>query len=260
MGWDGEAGGKAGDEPDPGFGPPRHGQHHDDELDGEESRHGPGSPGTGGVLRDGRLAGFAKGGTWEKRPPSAKLAVVLEALCGKEWRCPGADDDEMVGMAARWAAIESWAGAGKLGVIRELIRREDKPWVPADKDTDVPDPWGESLTQELSLALAASAGSADRTEWLAWELGTRLRGIGALLADGTLNYGKARAVAEAFRYLSDVDAAHAEAMIAGRLAGKTHMQVLRLAVMAAVRVDPVGAERRRKEAEKHSARVPLRPA
>jgi hypothetical protein len=142
-------------------------------------------------------------------------------------------------------------------VIRELIRREDKPWLPTDQHVDQPDPWSESLTHELALALATSVGSADQTAWLAWELARRLPGIDALLLDGTLGYGKAKAVAEAFKHLSDTDAAHAEALILGRLAGKTHLQVMRLAAMAASKVDPEGDERRRKDAEKQSARVRL---
>jgi Domain of unknown function (DUF222) len=250
MGWRNGAGHETGDEPGPGFGPPRRDVHHDAEPDDV-------APGAGGAPRDERLAGFAPGGEWNACPPSAELAQVLESVSGADWRCPGATDDEMVGMVRRWAAIESWAGAGKLRVIRELIRREDKPWLPADRHVDQPDPWSESLTHELALALAASAGSADRTEWLAWELGTRLPGIDALLLAGTLGYGKAKAVAEAFGHLSDADAAHAEALILGRLAGKTHLQVMRLAAMAASKVDPEGDERRRKNAEKQSARVRL---
>jgi hypothetical protein len=250
MGWRSGAGHEAGDEPRPGFGPPRHGVHHDAEPDNV-------APGADSAPRDGRLAGFAPGGEWSACPPSAGLAQVLESVSGADWRCPGATDDEMVGMVRRWAAIESWAGAARLRVIRELIRREDKPWRPTDQHVDQPDPWSESLTHELALALAASAGSADQMEWLAWELERRLPGIDALLLDGTLTYGKAKAIAEAFKHLSDADAAHAEALILGRLAGKTHLQVMRLAAMAASKADPEGDERRRKEAEKQSARVRL---
>ena len=250
MGWRSEAGHGAGDEPGPGFGPPRHGPHHDAEPDDV-------APGADVPPHDGRATGFTPGGEWSTCPPSAELARVLESVSGADWRCPGATDDEMVGMARRWAAIESWAGAGKLRVIRELIRREDKPWLPTDQHVDLPNPWSESLTHELALALATSAGSADQMAWLAWELDRRLPGIDALLLDGTLGYGKAKAVAEAFKHLSDTDAAHAEALILGRLAGKTHLQVMRLAAMAASKVDPDGDERRRKDAEKQSARVRL---
>ncbi len=263
MGWRGEAGHEAGDEPGPGFWPPRHGVHHDAEPD-DVAPGADGSPreerlavfAAGGARSGGRLAGFAKGGEWDTCPPSAELAAVLESVSGGEWRCSGATDDEIVGIVRRWAAIESWAGAARLGAVRELIRREDKPWMPTDQHAGQPDPWSESLTHELALALAASAGSADRTEWLAWELGTRLPGIDALLTEGVLTYGKAKAVAEAFKHLSDADAAHAEALILGQLVGKTYLQVLRLAAAAASKVDPEGDERRRKDAEQ-SARVRL---
>jgi len=205
-----------------------------------------------GLPRDERLAGFATDGEWDTCPPSAALADVLESVSGADWQCPGATDAEMVGIVRRWAAIEAWASAAKLGVIRTLTRDEGKPETAA-----APNPWSESLTHELALALAASVGSADRTAWLAWELGTRLTGIDALLTGGLLGYGKAKAIAEAFRHLSDADAAHAEALILDQLPGKTHMQVLRLAVAAASRVDPDGDERRRKDAEKNCARVRL---
>jgi len=206
-----------------------------------------------GLPRDERLAGFANGGEWDICPPSAELADVLESVSGSDWECPGATDVELVGIARRWAAIESWAGAAKLGVIRALIRNEDESPTPAGQ----PDAWTEALTHELALALAASTGAADRTAWLAVELGTRLPGIEALLTDGTLSYGKARAVAEAFQHLSDAHAAQAEALILGQLHGKTHMQVVRLAAAAASRVDPDGDERRRRTAEKEAARVQL---
>jgi hypothetical protein len=264
MGWSAGMGRRPGDEPGPGFGPPRRGAPHTDAYlngaagyEGAAGRQAGAGYRAGGTTRDERLAGFAAGGKWDTCGPSAGLVSVLTSVSAAEWRCPGATEDEMVGLVRRWAAVESWAGAAKLGVIRELIRREDKPWLPTDQHTDAPDAWSESLTYELAPSLASSVGSADRTAWLAWELGTRLPGIDALLTDGTLTYGKAKAVAEAFQHLSDIDAAHAEALIIGQLAGKTYLQVLRLAATAASRVDPEGDERRRKDAEQQAARVRL---
>jgi hypothetical protein len=246
MGWREEPGHEADDAP-PGsrLGLPPDVHHAGVPYDGAMS-------GASDAPRDERAAGFARDGEWDTTLPSAELAAVLESVSGAGWQCPGATDVEMVGIARRWAAIESWAGAAKLGVIRALIRDEDKP-----RTADGPNPWSESLTHELSLALAASAGSADRTAWLAWELGARLPGIDGLLTAGLLGSGKARAIAEAFQHLSDADAASAEALILGQLPGKTHMQVVRLAATAASRVDPDGDERRRKTAEKEAARVQL---
>jgi Domain of unknown function (DUF222) len=252
MGWRQGAGDGTGEEPAPGFGSPRHGASRPDaSQDGDV----PTAPDR--AARDERLAGFAADCTWDTCPPSAELARVLAAVSGAEWRCPGATDDEAVGVIRRWAALESWAGAAKLGAIRALIRADNTPWPSAGRLSDSPEAWSESLTHELALALACSVGTADRTAWLACELGTRLPRIGALLAGGTLTYGKAKAVAEAFQHLTDPDAAHAQALIDGQLAGKTYLQVLRLAAAAASQADPDGDERRRKDAEQHSARVRL---
>jgi hypothetical protein len=218
-----------------------------------------GSPGAAGVPdpagRDPGPAGFAKSGVWDLCPPSAALAAAAEEASGPEWRCPGASDDELMGLLCRWAAIESWAAAAKLGVIRELMRREDQPWLRGQRHGDLPDVWSESLQHELAAGLAVSAQSADKTAWLAWELGARLPGIAALLADGVLTYAKARLVAEEFRFLSDDGAARAEAMILDQLPGKTYAQIVKLAARAACTVDPDSAEKRRKHAEKDDARV-----
>src|SRR6516225_1534490 len=73
--------------------------------------------------RDLRLAAFAEGGAGDQCPPSAALATVVEELSGPEWQCAGATDEELIGLLGRWDAIGSWAEAGKLGVVRELLRR-----------------------------------------------------------------------------------------------------------------------------------------
>ena len=72
---------------------------------------------------DLRLGDFAKGGAGDTCRPGPGLAVAVAGLYGPDWRCTGAPDVELVGLLGRWAALESWAAAGKLGVTRELIRR-----------------------------------------------------------------------------------------------------------------------------------------
>ena len=220
----------------------------------------PGFPG-GSAARDPRLAVFGgdgQGGDGQQGgpTPSGALALLADEVSGSGRRCPGAAADELIGLLRAWAAVESWAAAAKLGVITELIRRDDTP-PGAGSHGDLPDAWTPSLRHELALALSCSAQSAETTAGLAWELQARLPGIGALLNDGTLTYGKARAVIETFRYLSDTDAATAEALILARLAGKTYPQVLRLAEQAALTVDPDLAARRREQAQKRDARVIL---
>jgi hypothetical protein len=206
---------------------------------------------------DAHLPGFAKDGEWDASLPSATLAVALEAASGAEWRCPGATRDELFGLLRRWQAIESWAAAGKLGVLRALIRDDDQPLPGGGYHGDLPDGWTKSLTHEVALALSMPAVSADKLMWLAWNLQALLPGTGALLSSGDLTLAKARAVDTALNLLSDEDAARAEALIVPELPGKTYGQVQKLAVQAALTVDPEAAARRREDAEQRKSRVEM---
>src|ERR1700733_9719594 len=68
------------------------------------------------AVRDERLAGFARGGEWDSCLPGPDLAAVLAGVAGGEWRCPGVEPDELIGVLRRVAALESWASAAKLAV------------------------------------------------------------------------------------------------------------------------------------------------
>ena len=209
-------------------------------------------PGPASSGRDPRLARFAYDDSREGPPPSGPIALLVDELSGPQRRCPGTDGDELVGLLRAWAAIESWAAGAKLGVIREIMRREAPP-SPGSDHGDLPETSSPSLRYELAGALACSTQSAETTASLAWQLGARLPAIAARLGDGTLTSPKARAVVETLEQLTDPDAAAAEALIADQLAGKTYTQVLRLAEQAALTVDPGLAERRREHAQKNYA-------
>jgi Domain of unknown function (DUF222) len=214
-----------------------------------------GAPG-GESGRAPALADFAAGGTGDACPPGPDLAVAVAGLSGPDWRCPGATDEELLGLLNRWAAVESWAAAGKLGVARELLRRRGTA-VPDSWYGDLPEVWDEGTGHELSGALAMSLPGADKLLNLAWTLQARLPRIGALLAAGIIDTLKAGIIVKEFLVLDDEKAAAAEALIAGQLAGKTPGQIGRLAVGAVLEVDREGAEKRREQAEREDARVRL---
>src|SRR5215468_9400995 len=229
---------------------------------GEQPAPGAGLPGGAGGRRqrDPRLAAFAQGGPGDTCPPGAALAVTLEELSGPDWRCAGATDDELAGLLGRWQAAESWAAAGKLGVLRELIRRRARPGRRGQAPPmhgDLPGAWQEGLGHEVSAGLAVSLRAADQLAGLAWELRARLPGTGALLAGGAIDLLKAKIIAAELGVLDDAQAAAAEAMILGELAGKTPGQVGALAAQAACTIDPDGARKRRERAERDEARVRL---
>ena len=219
---------------------------------------GPGTFGVPGVQpgRPPALADFATGGACDACPPGPGLAVAVAGLSGPDWRCPGATDEELLGLLNRWAAVESWAAAGKLGVARELLRRRGVP-VPGSAYGDLPEIWDEGAGHEVSGALAVSLPGADKLLNLAWTLQARLPRIGALLAAGIIDSLKAGIIVKEFLVLDDEKAAAAEALIADQLAGKTPSQIGRLAVGAVLEVDPEGAEKRRERAERDDARVRL---
>jgi Domain of unknown function (DUF222) len=235
-----------------------------------DSGHGAGGPpgrdpgppgGTPGAFGPGprrgrelRLGDFAQGGVGHACPPGPDLAVAVAGLSGPEWRCNGATDEEMVGLLGRWAALESWAAAGKLGVTRELIRRRG---VPGGSHGDLPDLWEDDLAHEITPALGMSLPAADKLANTAWELQARLPGIGAALAAGTIDSLKAQLILKELTVLDDAHIAAAEAMILPELAGKTPGQLTRLAALAVATVDPEGARRRREHAEREDARVRL---
>jgi hypothetical protein len=206
------------------------------------------------------LAGFAPGGGWDARVPGPDLAAALAAAAGPEWRCKDASGPELIGILRRLAALEAWAAAGRLGVIRALIRADDPACLAGSRHRDLPDAWDESLTREIALALAASPPATEKTMRAAWELGARLPEINALLETSVIDLAKARMITEVFADLTDEDAAAAEEMLVRDLTtppAKTYAQVEQAAVTIALTIDPRSAERRRKAAEKHAARVQM---
>ncbi len=202
--------------------------------------------------------GFAKGDAWDTARPSADLAAALQAVSGPGWRCPGATHDELLGLLRQWQALESWAAAGKLGVLRALVREEARQSPSGVGGGDLADGWSKSLVHEAALALAMPPQSMDRLIATAWDLEARLPRTGALLADGDLTFAKARAVTEALAVVGQENVAQADALVAPDLPGKTFGQAERLAVRAAITIDPDSATRRRLEAERNRARVALR--
>jgi len=171
---------------------------------------------------------------------------------------PGASRQELIARLRQAQARESRAAAEKAGLLRDLIRDDDEPLPGGGYHGDLPDGWSKSLTHEVALALAMPPQSAERLMWTAWNLAARLPRTGELLAAGELTFAKARAIDDALCALSDADAARAEAMIAPELPGKTHSQAEKLAVQAALTVDPGSAARRRADAERNRARVVMR--
>jgi hypothetical protein len=229
----------------------------------DQSARESGAPAGSGVAsgavggRDARLAAFAPGGGGDAMAPSWWTAMVLDELSGPARRCRQASDAELDGLLGRWAAVESWAAAGKLGVLAEVVRRRARPGHENARRGDMPSGWEEDAGHAVALTLAASVPGADKLIGLAVDLACRLPGTYAALAAGRIDVVKAMVIARELSVLDDMAAAAAEALILAHLDGKTAGQVGKLAAAAAVTVDPAGAEKRREQAERDDARVRL---
>jgi hypothetical protein len=210
--------------------------------------------------RDLLLAGLTRAGGWDRLPPSSDQALALEEASGQDRDCPDARHEELTALLGQWQALESWAAAGKLGILRALIGEEQWPALAGTVRAGLPQEWSKSLTHEVALTLGTSAMSADKLMWTAWDLKARLPGIGQRLAEGKLTLAKARAVDDALASLSDEDVILAEELVLDRLAAEpsmTYAQVEKAATWAAVLMDPDAAVRRREGAEQETARVTM---
>jgi hypothetical protein len=111
---------------------------------------------------------------------------------------------------------------------------------------------------EVSLALTMSQSTGSWWTDLGVTLRWRLAATGAALRAGTIDLGRARAIAEATALLDEETAREVEARVLAGAGAKT-MAGLRAALRRAViAADPQGAERRREEAERQ-AKVVMYP-
>ena len=94
----------------------------------------------GGSGRDGG-SGFASGGVWDKALPGSGLAQAADAAAGPSRGYGDTSDDELIGVLGGWQRIESWAAAGRLSAVAELIRR--RPGTHGDRATcsGIPASW-----------------------------------------------------------------------------------------------------------------------
>ena len=205
----------------------------------------------------GHRSGFASGGAWDTALPGPALAGSADATAGADRGYAGTSDDELIGVLGAWARIESWAAAGRLSAVAELIRR--RPATRGERATrgGVPVSWGKFCADELAVALSISRWAAEKMTGLARDLATRLPLTNRALAEGVIDAYKAQVIAEATRLLDDSAAAEVEAsLVPDGVAGKNPGQIRVLVARAVLKADPDAARQRREQAQR-DARVEL---
>jgi hypothetical protein len=209
-----------------------------------------------GVKRGAHLPLFAQGGRLDGAVPGAWLALALEGVSRPDVVVL-ASDDEALGILRKWRSVESWSASGKLAMAREMIRRRPLPGCEPGEPGGLPSDWARELEHEVSAALGISLVGARKLLRLAWSLEARVPGVGRALDEDRLDYSRAKLIVDETDVLTDPAAlARAEEMIlAGLSKCKTWSDLLRLVQRAVIAVDPEGAEKRRKLAEREQARV-----
>src|SRR6202012_2618983 len=193
--------------------------------------------------------GFAAGGPFDTRAPSALLAGLADAAT-RDGHLAGLTDDELGGVMRTWQRLESWCGAGLLATVAELARRRPADHTPAPAPGEVPVQISEFLSGEVAAALTLTSRAADAMCTLGVDLEVRLPATARALHTGVINQAKARLITEATAVLSDQDARKVEDLIFPTAGRQTTGQLRAALARAVITIDPAAAARRREEALK----------
>src|ERR1700722_18221054 len=189
------------------------------------------------------LSGFAQNGEADTMAPGALLAAIVDTVTGKDGSgLAGCSDDQLMGVisaARRQLSRSAWT---EMAAIVEFARRAS---------TGVE---GEFAADELAFELHMSQPSAADQMDFATTVAKRLPKTFAALAAGLIHPIHLRIIEEQTRYLSDADAAKADAILAGSAPGQTYGELRYAARKLVLTLDPDIA-RKRKEAARREAHV-----
>jgi len=189
------------------------------------------------------LAGFCQGGASDTMPPGPLLGTIVDTVTGEAGSgLPGCSDDQLLGIisgARRQRARDEWL---MLSAVAEFARR-------AGTGLE-----GEFAADELAFELHMSQPSAAGQMAYATAVTTRLPELFAALGAGLIDPFQLRLIEEETRFLSDADAAAADAALAKAVPGMTFGQTRSAARKLALTLDPDLA-RKRKDAARRDAHV-----
>ena len=175
--------------------------------------------------------------------PGPLLATVVHTVAGEDGSgLAGCSDDQLMGIisaARRQQSRDEWTVMAAVG---EFARRAG-PGVEGEFAAD-------ELAAELHMSQQSAAGQMD----FATEVARRLPATFAALGAGQIHPVHLRIIEEETRFLSDADAAKADAFLAGAAPGMTFGELRYAARKLVLKLDP-DTDRKRKEAAKREAHV-----
>src|SRR5579859_2908926 len=189
------------------------------------------------------LAGFSQGGATDTMAPGALLATVVDTVAGPEGSgLAGCSDDQLLGIISAARRLESRVAWTVMAAVGEYARRAGTG-VEGEFAAD-------ELASELHMSQQGAAGQMD----YATHVASRLPKTFAALAAGLIHPIHLRIIEEETRYLSDADAAKADAILAAPAPGQTYGELRYAARKLVLTLDPDIA-RKRKDAARREAHV-----
>jgi hypothetical protein len=175
-------------------------------------------------------------------PAGWRLARALETT-----DLADADSGALVDLLPAFEQIASWAHAGQLAVIGELLRREEPPpgttEAPTCSRTAPPTP-KERVVEEVACALSMSSGSAWFRVNLAEGLADRLPSVFDALRSGLIDLPRARVLSDETQGLDGCQAAEVVRRVLPAAVESTPAELRRRVRRAAIAVDASAAQRR----------------
>jgi Domain of unknown function (DUF222) len=190
------------------------------------------------------LAGFAQNGEADTMAPGPLLATIVDTVAGPDSAgLAGCSDDQLMGIisaARRNEARDAWI---QLAAMGEYAARHS-----GSRSAD------EFAPDELAFELHLTPLSAKEQMDYASTVAKRLPQTFAALAAGQIYAVHLRIIEDETRFLTDQDAATADAILAGAAVGLTFGELRHAAHKLILKLDPEAA-RKRKEAAKREAHV-----
>jgi hypothetical protein len=193
--------------------------------------------------------GFGDGAEYDLLAPGPRLAQLAADAAGPGQGCAALDDEELVGVMCAWQRLAAWAQAGIAAAVSELaVRRAAAARDRGDtRDLDT------HVRDEVAAALTLTGLSAIRLLDASSAVTRRLPDVHAALADGRIDWPRARVFADELSALDDDETARR--IVADRLpdtplhtTGQLRARLQRDVLDA----DPAAAEARRELGRRES--------
>ena len=190
------------------------------------------------------LAGFAQNGEADTMSPGGLLATIVETVTGPDAKgLAGCSDDQLMGIISAARRMESRDAWTVMAAMREYAARHAGSRA-ADEFAPI----------ELCYELHLTPQSAGEQMAFATMVAARLPATFAALGAGRIHPVHLRIIDDETKFLSDQDAATADAALAEAAAGMTFGELRYAAHKLILKLDPEAA-RKRKEAAKRETQV-----